>query len=316
MITRLIFCGLVLCFVGRTLVAQEVPGTRLPLVPSKWSPHLQNQGIYQLHVKSPHPNHKVLRTLGLTLRQISDPVVYEHIDIQSQTGLVVDNVLANLAADVEGIEANDIITKVDKQTVASVDDFVTAYESAKETNVSIELFQKGRSRVVVVNRDDAIEQARDYRIGVYIDEVPQALVDHLELEGGVFITKVIDDTPAETAGIMAHDIIVRIGGEDVASSAFLSEMVDQSSGNELKLDLIRAGKPISLNVTPEEAPDTDPAEYLIQFDQSPANLASLAWVQAAPNSQPVHHMPILVERIEQLSKQIEKLQKQLDSHGK
>ena len=265
------------------------------------------QPVYSVNVQENNQLHKVLRTIGLSLRQVSDPVVYEHISLDKSTGLVVQEVQSKLAAAQVGIKSNDIIAKVDGKPVVSVDDFVSAYQSASNDDVELKVFQGGKLETLVINREKAIEQARDYKIGVYIEEIPDMLAAHLALKDGVYIKQVIPDSPAESAGIMPNDIVISIDGTDIDSREALSDVVDQSAGKALELKLIRAGKPVELSVTPVETPDSSDSEKNSVFVQYPS--PSILW---NGQSQSANQITNLTTAIEKLSKQVAKMQKQLD----
>ena len=91
------------------------------------------------------PAHRLFVQLGMSLRQIEDWVIYDHLELKDQTGMIVENMLAKLPANQAGIKWHDIITKVDGKTICSVDEFVTAYESAKGDAVDVEAVAEARA---------------------------------------------------------------------------------------------------------------------------------------------------------------------------
>jgi len=58
-------------------------------------------------------------------------------------------------------------------------------------------------------------------------------------------------SPAERAGIRSGDTVVRIDGRSVESFDQLPEIISMSAGQTLTMDLLRAGQPVSVQVTPE-----------------------------------------------------------------
>lgn len=91
-----------------------------------------------------------------------------------------------------------------------------------------------------------------WRIGVEMAACDGALRAQLGLPEtqGVLITSVSPKEPAETAGILIHDVIVRIAGTDVASADQVQNAVNASQGAELSIELLRAGKPLTIKVSP------------------------------------------------------------------
>jgi regulator of sigma E protease len=58
-------------------------------------------------------------------------------------------------------------------------------------------------------------------------------------------------SPAEMAGIRSGDTVVRIDGQPVESFDQLPEIISMSAGQTLAMDLMRAGQPVRVQVTPQ-----------------------------------------------------------------
>ena len=70
--------------------------------------------------------------------------------------------------------------------------------------------------------------------------------------GGLLITALEDDAPAELAGLRAGDTIVKINGERVSSVSDVSARL--SSGNSVCIGILRGQKEAEFLVTPAKAP--------------------------------------------------------------
>lgn len=64
-------------------------------------------------------------------------------------------------------------------------------------------------------------------------------------------------SPAEIAGIRSGDTVVRIDGRAVESFEELPEIIGLSAGRTLTMDLLRGGRPLTVQVTPERVRVTD-----------------------------------------------------------
>jgi predicted metalloprotease with PDZ domain len=101
------------------------------------------------------------------------------------------------------------------------------------------------------------------RIGVSLEEAVE----------GARITEVMSDSPASAAGLLAGDVIVRVGtqslrqpltnqnrersiddGGDVAVQRLMAVAQDWEPGTAIELEVLRAGERRTIRVTPEEAP--------------------------------------------------------------
>jgi hypothetical protein len=91
-----------------------------------------------------------------------------------------------------------------------------------------------------------------YQLDMHLAPVPKPLDEQLELKGqGVLVVRVSPEGPAAKAGVKAHDIVLAVGDTPVKGPSDLMDAVDKSEGKELSLKLMRAGKPITVAITPE-----------------------------------------------------------------
>ena len=92
-------------------------------------------------------------------------------------------------------------------------------------------------------------------IGVQLMSLTPELRDHfgVEVEAGVMVSKVFDDTPAQRAGVEVGDIITTAGGEAVESPGDLSQVIaDSEEGEDVEIALVRDGRQQSLQVEVRE----------------------------------------------------------------
>lgn len=125
--------------------------------------------------------------------------------------------------------------------------------------------------------DDLIEfgSVRRGWIGVMIQEVTPQLAEQFDApEGAVLVADVLDDTPAERAGLERGDVIVTLEGREVDSaSEFRNEIADFQPGKEIRLGVLRDGDRMSVDVTLDRQPEdltafssTDPGWTLSSLD--------------------------------------------------
>ncbi|MFL9924154.1 DegQ family serine endoprotease [Herbaspirillum lusitanum] len=90
------------------------------------------------------------------------------------------------------------------------------------------------------------------RLGVSVQDLNQALAESFGLKKsqGALISSVEKDSPAEKAGLQAGDVILSFNGSAIDHSVDLPTLVaDAAPGSTQKIEVMRAGKVRSMNVT-------------------------------------------------------------------
>jgi membrane-associated protease RseP (regulator of RpoE activity) len=96
--------------------------------------------------------------------------------------------------------------------------------------------------------------AAGYHLNMSIAPVPRALDSQLDLKGeGVLVTSVGEDGPAAKAGIEENDIVLAVGDKPIKSHADLLATTKEADGRELSIKLMRGGKPMTVNATPQKS---------------------------------------------------------------
>ena len=93
-------------------------------------------------------------------------------------------------------------------------------------------------------------------IGIYMQELTPELSQKFRVEKGVLVADVLKDSPAETSGIQAGDIVEKVNGKEVGSPLELkNEVLKAEIGKPITLTLIREGKEMEIIITPAEKPE-------------------------------------------------------------
>lgn len=103
-------------------------------------------------------------------------------------------------------------------------------------------------------------------LGVLIQDVTKELAESFGMEQprGALVAKVVPDSPAEKAGVMVGDIIIRFNGKDVEKSAKLPPMVGSANIDRLAdVVVLRQGKEKRISVNIGELPE----EQLVALDK-------------------------------------------------
>ena len=94
-------------------------------------------------------------------------------------------------------------------------------------------------------------------LGVGIQDVSQDLAKAFQLgtTKGSLITGVMEDAPAQKAGILKGDVVVRINGKSIQDSNHLrNEIANVGAFAEIEMELVREGKTIIIKLKLDERP--------------------------------------------------------------
>jgi len=127
----------------------------------------------------------------------------------------------------------------------------------------------------MVNRvvEDLRENGRVTRawLGVWIQAVDNDLAKAFGLEKamGALVDDIVEDGPAEKAGLKKRDIILEFDGQEITSSNMLPTIVStRRPGEKKKVKVIRAGKIKTVNVTLGEMPEETAAAGPVEDERS------------------------------------------------
>ena len=94
------------------------------------------------------------------------------------------------------------------------------------------------------------------QLGVMIQDVTPDLAAALELENaqGALVSQVVEDSPADDAGIEVGDVVVGLNGEPIADSSDLRNRIGlMQVGEKIEVELIREGRKLTVRAHVGEA---------------------------------------------------------------
>jgi predicted metalloprotease with PDZ domain len=80
-------------------------------------------------------------------------------------------------------------------------------------------------------------------LGIQVEDLSQKMLQNLDLDNGVRIIKVYDDSPAAEAGIEEDDILISFNGREIENTKELIDFVrDHEIGDEVEITYFRDGE--------------------------------------------------------------------------
>lgn len=222
--------------------------------------------------------------LGVHIQEVDDDL-REAMDLDEDIeGVLVSDVVEDGPAKKAGMKEKDVILAVAGETVEDVSDLVEKIRSIEpDTEVTIDVLRDGKKKplnVVIGERSAAktpfiwrgdqllelpglaigmLGYGGKGRLGVYVDDLSGGLAEYFDVPGGkgVLVEDVVDDGPADKAGIKAGDIILKIGKQSVEDTEELVDAIrDMETDKETPIEILRKGKTQTVSATVGKSPHT------------------------------------------------------------
>ncbi len=195
-------------------------------------------------------------TLGLEMVE-ADAVLRAQLGLPDDQGLVVVKITGKGLADQAGLKANDVIVKLNDQAVAKVEQARDVFTKIGSGAVGVNLIREGKPRQLsMIGHEQGTQSTfTTYWIGVPVAPVDATLRSHLTAlpaDAGLIATDVVADSPAAKARVQKNDILIKFNDQPINSQEALVDQVQKSNGKESKLEVLRAGKVLSLTLTAEK----------------------------------------------------------------
>lgn len=138
-------------------------------------------------------------------------------------------------------------------------------------------------RVVLQSALSGSKVVRRPWLGADLQQVTPDIAEGLDVSRptGALVQSIFPGSPAEKAGLRAGDLIVAVAGQEVDDpDAFGFRFATRPLGGSVDLGIVRQGKPATLKVALETAPETVPRDEITLTGRSP--LAGATVVNVSP----------------------------------
>jgi serine protease Do len=196
--------------------------------------------------------------IGVAIDQVTKDVA-ESIGLGKPTGAMVRSVEAGGPADKAGVEAGDIITKVDGRSVDKFGDLPRMVGMVKPgTKVALQVFRRGAYRDVSVtvvefeaaqavasaaSREPAKAAASPGVLGIAVVDVTDAQRRELKLKTGVRVESV--EGPAARAGLREGDVLLSIDNVEITTAKQFDGVVAKLDKARTVTVLVRRGDTVN-----------------------------------------------------------------------
>jgi membrane-associated protease RseP (regulator of RpoE activity) len=313
----------------RTMIVDQ-PQTVFPDINFTWNAAGNGPGWFGLLDK----------TVGMSLAP-ADDALRTHLSLPKDQGLIVTAMEVHAPAAQAGIQQNDVLLTLDEASLAKTEDLEAGLKGAGDKPVALTILRGGKKLKIQVQPHFRVTmgpvqpEPPAFWIGISVSPLEPALRSQLKIPAnqGLLAIDVVKDGPAAKAEVKLHDILLSLAGKPLESQEKLVELVQASGEKTVPLELIRAGKTLTIDVMPQRRKagqiqvTLNPSEMLYYQLVRPGALVTVdqtgavatvdkkgSWIADATSinaGAPASRLDEIATDIKQLRKSIEELNKTL-----
>ncbi len=191
---------------------------------------------------------------GLSLAD-ADDTLRAQLEIAPGEGVVVVGVKDGSLAESAGLKLNDILLKLGDQPAKGVDEVRKVLLGLGKEALEVKLIREGKARrMSLVGPEHGFPpEAAEFWIGVPVSPVDATLRAHLptlSAESGLIVNDVVKGSPADQVSVKKDDVLVSMDGKPLPNSDALIAQIQATKGKAVPLEILRAGKPLTITITP------------------------------------------------------------------
>ena len=212
--------------------------------------------------------------LGVRVQEVT-PELREAMKLESDRGALVSDVMKSSPAAQGGIKKGDLIVEINGNAVVSPTDVMDRVGAMSVgEHIRVTLVRDGREisyEMKLESRPPAREHRRLFppippreremrgggHLGVETQQMDDDLAAYFGTSGGrgVLVTGILEESPADDAGLLAGDVILEVDGKAVSSPAeILSAVREKASGDQVRLLVLRQRRESEMTATLDDAP--------------------------------------------------------------
>lgn len=196
-----------------------------------------------------------------------------YLGLDVRNGVLVNDVVAGSPAEDAGLQEEDVIIKFDGKTIRKTRDLTRAVSRKRPGDrVKVEIIRDGEKEKLKLRIEERPEKMltgnRRFRppkpprlphafsfrtgrawLGIRMADLNNDLADYFDVDEneGVLVLSVMEDSPADEAGLKAGDVIVKVDEEKIRGETDLLDILaDKEPGDEVEIVVKRKGREMTL----------------------------------------------------------------------
>jgi len=86
------------------------------------------------------------------------------------------------------------------------------------------------------------------KVGAMVEPLNPQTADYLDIQNGVLVKEVSRRSEAATAGLKPHDVILKVGGESIQTTADWDRALRSNEGKQVQITILRERRQQTLNL--------------------------------------------------------------------
>lgn len=182
--------------------------------------------------------------LGVYIEQATQETL---INAGLRNGLVIERVVPNSPAEIAGLQVSDILTRLNNGFIYDENSFKRTIDNSKPGDkITLTVFRNGREQnlnVILGRREHYILNFNNLSIvntpinsiGVRVEALNYQLSQFFEVDHGLLVLEVFQDSPAYENGILAGDIILAIDNQKMITAVDFQDMLNNKRHDDYVL---------------------------------------------------------------------------------
>jgi serine protease Do len=186
--------------------------------------------------------------LGVTVQSLDEKIA-EGLGLENAEGALISDVVKGDPADKAGVKAGDVVIAINGRAVKDNRELINvigAYEP--NTSVKLTVLREGKKKEISVKlgirKDDsaAVSTEPDASQPIVVKDIDSDTAKKFEIEGGVIVTGIDENSNAFTAGLRPGDIVLWLNRQSVKSASdFYDKFAKVKSGDVVFLKVLSKG---------------------------------------------------------------------------
>lgn len=176
---------------------------------------------------------------------------FDELGLKENYGVRIDVLVKDGPADQAGLLPDDIIMKIDGEKIRTSDQISKMFLTKKKgQKIKVDVWRDGSMKTFSVPLMEKEYHETPY-MGVYLYDISEKRYKKMNIEQmrGVLIKRVVNESPADEAGLMSDDVLITFGDEKIYSHSQLTELLKEFKiGEKVKMEVVRDGKVKKLKI--------------------------------------------------------------------